>query len=192
MPVHTRDSPEWQLMLGWQLRGCGRLAVVTSSAAAGASVCTGRAGLLIGWACNHCVQQITAPHLLQQCATQQQAAQQQLAASARCGRLQRRAQRRCASGAMEATEEGRQKAAATRAAAKRKHDEVVREPAPAPIKKKKQPKATSTHQVAAPDGYDEAANGLDPGVHGAQLAAAAAPARCSRASCLLHRLPACC
>eukprot|EP00775_Hariotina_reticulata_P007858 gene7858-8054_t len=67
---------------------------------------------------------------------------------------------------MEATPEGRAIAAATRDAAKRKHDEVVKDDSLAPVKKKKQPKASSTHQVAIPDGYNEAQSGLDVAVHG--------------------------
>jgi hypothetical protein len=70
---------------------------------------------------------------------------------------------------IDGTDEGRAIAAATRAAAKRKHDEVVREPSLAPIKKKgKQPKATSTHQVAIPEGFDPASQKFDPAVHGEQ------------------------
>lgn len=68
---------------------------------------------------------------------------------------------------IDGTEQGRAIAAATRAAAKRKHDEVVKEPSlPLPVKKKKQPRATSTHQVAIPEGYDEASQKFDPAVHG--------------------------
>lgn len=69
---------------------------------------------------------------------------------------------------IDGTEEGRAIAAATRAAAKRKHDEVVREPSLAPIKKKakQQPTATSSHQVAIPEGFDPASQTFDPAVHG--------------------------
>eukprot|EP00882_Tetradesmus_deserticola_P028053 GHRQ01031227.1.p1 GENE.GHRQ01031227.1~~GHRQ01031227.1.p1 ORF type:complete len:272 (+),score=160.42 GHRQ01031227.1:95-817(+) len=69
---------------------------------------------------------------------------------------------------IDGTDEGRAIAAATRAAAKRKHDEVVREPSLAPIKKKgrQQPNATSTHQVAIPEGFDLAGHTFDPAVHG--------------------------
>jgi hypothetical protein len=67
---------------------------------------------------------------------------------------------------MEATPEGRAIAAATRDAAKRKHDEVVKEDKLVPVKKKKQPKGTSTHLVAIPEGYSEAESELDVAVHG--------------------------
>lgn len=67
---------------------------------------------------------------------------------------------------MEATPEGRAISAATRDVAKRKHDEVVKDDSLAPVKKKKQPKASSTHQVAIPEGYNEAQSGLDVAVHG--------------------------
>jgi hypothetical protein len=72
---------------------------------------------------------------------------------------------------IDGTEEGRAIAAATRAAAKRKHDEVVREPSLAPVKKKgkQQPKATSTHQVAIPEGFDPESQTFDQAVHGEQL-----------------------
>lgn len=68
--------------------------------------------------------------------------------------------------AIDGTEQGRELSARTRQAAKRKHDEVVREPSLAPIKKKKQPRSTSTHQVARPEGFDETAQTFDPAVHG--------------------------
>jgi superfamily II RNA helicase len=71
---------------------------------------------------------------------------------------------------IDGTDEGRAIAAATRAAAKRKHGEVVKEPSLAPIKKKgkQQPKATSTHQVAIPEGFDPDGQTFDPAVHGEQ------------------------
>lgn len=68
--------------------------------------------------------------------------------------------------AIDGTEQGRELAAKTRQAAKRKHDEVVREPSLVPIKKRKQPKSTSIHQVARPEGFDEAALTFDPTIHG--------------------------
>lgn len=68
--------------------------------------------------------------------------------------------------AIDGTEQGRELAAKTRQAAKRKHNEVVREPSLVPIKKKKQPRSTSTHQVARPEGYDEAGQTFDESIHG--------------------------
>eukprot|EP00878_Enallax_costatus_P019282 GHUV01020339.1.p1 GENE.GHUV01020339.1~~GHUV01020339.1.p1 ORF type:complete len:159 (+),score=33.42 GHUV01020339.1:427-903(+) len=68
--------------------------------------------------------------------------------------------------AIDGSEQGRELAAKTRQAAKRKHDEVVREPSLVPVKKRKQPRSTSIHQVARPEGFDEAALSFDPAIHG--------------------------
>jgi hypothetical protein len=57
---------------------------------------------------------------------------------------------------IDGTDEGRARAAAAREAAKRKHEEVVREPSGLSKKAKKAvPRTkTSTHTVAVPEGYE--------------------------------------
>lgn len=72
---------------------------------------------------------------------------------------------------MEETPEGMAVARATREAAKRKREEVIRVDAPANKRTNNQatsrPPPSCTHEVATPDDYDVETKGLDPDTYGA-------------------------